>query len=129
MAMNYTEASPGTAQTVTNNKAPAGFYLVNFQTSEDIPINNIATLEGAYRVAGIPVVGWQITYLTLSPIGAGVVLQESVDGTLTLIQGGVTFNNLMLIGGAIQFRSTGKGVIAFQYTQNIVSLGQRSTYA
>ena len=128
MAFNYDILTPSNSQTVTNSEEPSGFRLIGVQTSEEVPRTNIATLVGGIRAVGIPVVGWQISYLTLAAIGAATVVKTVVDGSATLTLGITAFDNVLLIGGSLRFQDTGRGILACNYTQSIVSLGQRDTY-
>ena len=128
MAFNYDAVTPSNAQTVTNSEAPAGFSLIGVNTTEEVPRQAIPTLVGGIRAVGLPVVGWQISYFRMTAIGAAGITKRKIDGTATLTLGTTAFDNVLHIGGSLRFQDIGRGILACNYSQNIISLGQRADY-
>lgn len=129
MASIYTAKTPSPAVTVSNSAAPSGWKLLSAGVSEDVPRSPTATLSGEHVAVGIPSVAYQLVYFTLTAIESGDIQTEKATA-LTFSYCNKTIDDAFLVGGALQINRGARGLLAVQYTQQIIALGRRvSSYS
>ena len=131
MPTNYTPTTPSINTAVSNSAAPVGWKFMGLAPEAQMQLSSQPTMEGALTIVPLPLVQFALNYMTMSPIGAGDITIEELDGsaiTLT-IDGTITVQNSYLVGGSLAFQDAGRGLKVVTYQQNFLSLGQRAAYA
>lgn len=131
MPTNYTPTTPSINTAVSNSAAPSGWKFMGLAPEAQFQLSSQPTMEGALTIVPLPLVQFSLNYMTMSPIGAGDITIEELDGsaiTLT-IDGTITVQNSYLVGGTLAFQDAGRGLKVVTYQQNFLSLGQRAAYA
>jgi hypothetical protein len=125
----YTPKTPSNATTIANNKAPGvGWKFMGLSVREDVPRQPQPAMDGPVTIVGLPSVTFSPSYLTMDPIAAGGIVLESVNASVTLTVGGIAMVNPYLIGGQLTIQNTGRGILAVNWTQDHLVLGQRHAY-
>jgi hypothetical protein len=126
---NYTPKTPSNVTTITNNKNPGvGWKFMGLAIRPDVPRQPQAAMDGPVTIVGLPSVIFSPSYLTMDPIAVGGIVLESVNSSATLTVGSVAMVNPYLIGGQLTIQNTGRGILAVNWTQDILVLGQRHAY-